>query len=70
MWKSLNSYDVSLACHCVYEHRTIRFLKGKTWMPMCTLKEWFGIAVLCEPILGGQGLGRLHEPGGLHEPRL
>lgn len=29
MWKSLSSYDVSLACHCVYEHRTIRFVKGK-----------------------------------------
>lgn len=62
MWKSLNSYDVSLACHCVYEHRTIRFYKGKTWMLMCTLKERFGIAVLCEPVLGVKGLGGVHVP--------
>jgi hypothetical protein len=64
MWKSLNSYDVSLACHCVYEHRTAQsgLLRGKSWMLMCTLKERFGIAVLCEPILGVKGLGGLHEP--------
>lgn len=37
-------------------------LRGKSWMLMCTLKERFGIAVLCEPILGVKGLGGLHEP--------